>query len=616
MALKNSPFRKIVYSIGTALLLTASGTYASASFEVQNSLILAKKNSESPNDQEISSKTARLDFTKSTKQTDLPKVVLDRELLFALLSAEIAPQYQQWGLAYRIFMDIAKRTKDTRLSRKAVEAALNMRDSDKILQASKLWYQLDEESNDAAQLFINVLIVRNDFDQLYDILSQRLKQTPADLLPLVIFQTQRLLARSEDKKAILKLTDRLLSTLTLIPEIPITLAQTAYAANDAKRVEKELARARSMKPDWDLPIYLQVQMGSDRELAMRQVEEYLSKHPRSEDMQEVYARLWVEKKNYPQAITEFEKLLRINPHHLPGLYALGVLHLQQGNYQQAEHTLSDYVVQLQQQSDNNKNLKNQNTAYLALAHIAEHRNDPQAALRWLESIEADETNSEVYLNAQLRRAHLLAATDSKRIPEAIKILDELRPPSDAGVIAIAIEKAQALRNNKQFEAALKAIDKALEKFPENTDLLYERGICLDLLGQYAASENVLRKIIEIQPNHALAMNALGYSLANRNTRLQEAYQLILAAYQLMPSEGFILDSLGWVYFRMGDLVKAEQYLRKAYQLRSDLEIGAHLVEVLHASGQVKESRQLLQQLLKQYPADSTLSSLRKRLGLR
>ena len=616
MALKNSPFRKIVYSIGTALLLTASGTYASASFEVQNSLILAKKNSESPNDQEISSKTARLDFTKSTKQTDLPKVVLDRELLFALLSAEIAPQYQQWGLAYRIFMDIAKRTKDTRLSRKAVEAALNMRDSDKILQASKLWYQLDEESNDAAQLFINVLIVRNDFDQLYDILSQRLKQTPADLLPLVIFQTQRLLARSEDKKAILKLTDRLLSTLTLIPEIPITLAQTAHAANDTERVEKELARARSMKPDWDLPIYLQVQMGSDRELAMRQVEEYLSKHPRSEDMQEVYARLWVEKKNYPQAITEFEKLLRINPHHLPGLYALGVLHLQQGNYQQAEHTLSDYVVQLQQQSDNNKNLKNQNTAYLALAHIAEHRNDPQAALRWLESIEADETNSEVYLNAQLRRAHLLAATDSKRIPEAIKILDELRPPSDAGVIAIAIEKAQALRNNKQFEAALKAIDKALEKFPENTDLLYERGICLDLLGQYAASENVLRKIIEIQPNHALAMNALGYSLANRNTRLQEAYQLILAAYQLMPSEGFILDSLGWVYFRMGDLVKAEQYLRKAYQLRSDLEIGAHLVEVLHASGQVKESRQLLQQLLKQYPADSTLSSLRKRLGLR
>ena len=172
-----------------------------------------------------------------------------------------------------------------------------------------------------------------------------------------------------------------------------------------------------------------------------------------------------------------------------------------------------------------------------------------------------------------------------RKSDGLKLLEQVRvdTPQDARLKALAI--SQWLREDKQINAALTIIEQALAKFPADTDLQSEMAMLCEKLGRFDQMESLLRGIMKVKPTDAHAFNALGYSLADRKIRLDEARQLILKAVQLAPRDPFIQDSLGWLEYRVGNTAEAIRILEAAYKARPDAEIAAHLGEVYWQSGQ-------------------------------
>ncbi len=225
---------------------------------------------------------------------------------------------------------------------------------------------------------------------------------------------------------------------------------------------------------------------------------------------------------------------------------------------------------------------------MILAQIAEDRNDVDGALKWLEM--ADTLTHQGSVTAILKRAQL--QSKNGKVDAGRQLLAEADAESDDDRVRLIIVDAQILRDAGRLSEAIKVIEDALESLPDNIDLLYEYAMLVEKNREFDAMEKALRRIIQIAPSNPQSYNALGYSFAERNIRLPEAYDLIKIALTLAPDDAFIMDSMGWVEFRMGRLEKAEEILRRAYALRPDPEIAVHLGEVLWLLGREDEAKKL------------------------
>ena len=176
-------------------------------------------------------------------------------------------------------------------------------------------------------------------------------------------------------------------------------------------------------------------------------------------------------------------------------------------------------------------------------------------------------------------------------------------------------ETQLLRDNKQFNLVYTFLQEALQRDPEDVDLRYDLAMAAEKLDKIGEMEKLLRQVIALKPDYQHAYNALGYSLADRKLRLPEARELVKKALEFAPNDPFILDSLGWVEFRSGNLEQALKILQGAYQARQDAEIAAHLGEVLWSMGQQNEARSVWKAAADQSPDNETLLQTTKRLGL-
>jgi Flp pilus assembly protein TadD len=158
------------------------------------------------------------------------------------------------------------------------------------------------------------------------------------------------------------------------------------------------------------------------------------------------------------------------------------------------------------------------------------------------------------------------------------------------------------------------MDKAVNNWPDSNDLIYDHAMAAERIGKYDVMETQLRKLIKAKPDFAAAYNALGYSLADRNVRLGEAQSLLETAVKLSPGDHYMLDSLGWVHYRLGNLSKAADYLRKAYEIQADPEIAAHLGEVLWKQGLQEEAKKIWANALKDYPENDVLVATTKKFN--
>jgi len=218
---------------------------------------------------------------------------------------------------------------------------------------------------------------------------------------------------------------------------------------------------------------------------------------------------------------------------------------------------------------------------------------------------------EQYVQAQIRYAQVLARQG--KLDDARAHLQQAAAKSSPQRIQLVLAEAQLLRDANQPKAAFDLVGQALDRVPNNPDLLYDYAMLAEKIERVDVLESSLRKLIEIRPEHAHAYNALGYSLADRNQRLPEARELIEKALKLAPDDSFIIDSMGWVLYRQGKLKDSLGYLRRAYAGRPDPEIAAHLGEVLWALGERSEAERVWGDAARDSPDNETLANTIKRL---
>ena len=515
----------------------------------------------------------------------LPSVLMSEELMFKYLSAELADQRGNAFAAYSTMLSIARTTRDPRLARRAVEMAMKGKLVAEALKAARAWQEISPQSDEVAQLVLSLQLATNQTEEAKKVLAKRLAGATAQSLPGTVAQVQRLLSRMTDKAKSASLLRELLEPYRDSLDVRLTLAQMAMVAGDQALALREARDALAKNPASELAALTLAQVTLDKTEAATMLGAFLQKNPAAREVRMALGRMLFEQSKIPEAKKEFKVLLDQNPQDQTALYALGLLSVQVSDLADAETYLSAYIKNLQGKPDRERDATQ---ALMVLTQIAEDRGDIASALQWINLVEPTGQNN--YLGAVLKRAQLIAK-DGK-LAQARQILSEMDVESDDDRIRLIIGEAQLLRDANQLGESIRLLNEALDRFPDNTDLLYEQAMVVEKNNQFDLMEQSLRKIIALTPDNQHAYTALGYSFAERNVRLPEAYDLIKKALSLAPDDAYIMDSMGWVEFRLGRLESAEEILRRAYAIKPDAEVAVHLGEVLWMRGREEEAKKL------------------------
>jgi tetratricopeptide (TPR) repeat protein len=243
--------------------------------------------------------------------------------------------------------------------------------------------------------------------------------------------------------------------------------------------------------------------------------------------------------------------------------------------------------------------------------LADRRGRP--AQRGSDQLAGKIQGGEIFISAVSKRAQLIARDGD--VDKARGLIHATTPRNQRERYALISAEALMLREAKRNQESFDLLDKAVSQDAEAADLLYDHAMAAERIDRIPVMEKSLRKLIEVRPESAHAYNALGYTLADRNQRLPEALELIKKAVALMPDDPQIIDSLGWVYYRMGDLPNALKYLRQAYASKPDVEVGAHLGEVLWTSGARDEALKVWREASGREPKNEVLRGTLARLNV-
>jgi tetratricopeptide (TPR) repeat protein len=528
----------------------------------------------------------------------LPKQELTGEIIYQLLLAEIAGNRGNLPLSVTTYLDLAQKTRDPRIARRAAEVAFYGRQLDAALTATELWVDTDPASPQAQQMLINLLIAANRSEALAAHLTKMLA-LDTDHVGEALLQLNRLLARYPDNLARQSLIEQVTQPYLGIAEAYFARAVAAQAAGNEAQSFASLARASELRPDWDQPVLFKAHLLYKNPIdAVATLQPYLEKHPASREVRLAFARALVGAKRYEDARREFRTLLESNRDDADILYAVAVLSLQLGDRAQAETQFRRLI---------DMNYGEANQVRLQLGQLAEEGKRPLEAIQWYDGVEP----SEHFLAAQARAAQLLA--QQGQLDEACHRLQEAAATYPKERAQFLVTQSMLLRDAGRKTDAYALLDAALVETPEQAELLYEAALLAEQLGKNDVLERNLRKVIQINPGSAHAYNALGYSLADHNERLDEAQQLIEKALVLAPDDPFIIDSRGWLLYRRGENAQALEVLRSAFAMRADPEIAAHIGEVLWALGRHAEAERTLNDAAKISPGNEALNAIIKKL---
>ncbi|WP_284155140.1 tetratricopeptide repeat protein [Sulfuricystis thermophila] len=530
----------------------------------------------------------------------LPKQALTPRMLQEFLLAEIAARRGRLDEAGELYLDLARTTRDPRIARRATEIALHGRRIETALAASRLWLESDPESAAARQAMIGLLAAAGRFEELKVALPAWLA-ADARQLPGNLMRLNRLFARGGDRKAVREIVDQVTTPYLELPEAHFARAQAAFEARELTAARAALQRALELKPDWELAALFRAQITANHDVAMQELGQFVAANPQAREARLAYARALANDRSYEEARREFRILLEqgaADPAKNGDIvFAVAVLSLQLNDTQEAEKHLRRLVDIDHPEADR---------ARFFLGQIAEEGKRWNDALKWFDAV----GRGEHYLPARLHAAGVLAKQG--KLDAARETLHSAEAGTPRERNQLVIGEAQLLREAGRIADAHAVLVAALERQPDEPELLYEAALLAERLGRVDEMESRLRRLIELRPDHAHAYNALGFSLADRNIRLAEARALIDRALELAPDDPFILDSKGWVLFRQGEMQAALEALQHAYGLRADPEIAAHLGEVLWTLGRKEEARQTWEKARRANPANEALAETIKR----
>jgi tetratricopeptide (TPR) repeat protein len=523
---------------------------------------------------------------------------LDTPLLYQLLAGEMLLRSGQAGDAYQLYLDAARRTRDEGLFRRTVEIALQARAGDQALQAVRAWRQALPTSGEALRYELQLLLALHRGNEVAEPLRTLLERSPDAERVGLIAALPRLLQRQDDARQTAQMLETLLKPYDTRQDtrtVSLVAQGSAWlGTGETQRALSLAEQAAAGDPASPAPALLALELLPRQVSADALVRRYLEQPKAEPGVRLAYARTLGSMQRYGDAVQQVEKVTQAQPDLAPPYLMLGALRLELRESARAEAALQRYLQLVrdqgasaaeegEQEAADEARQRGITQAQLLLAQAAEQRGDVAQAERWLAGIDDPQRLVEV----QARRAQLLA--HQGRAEEGRALLHALPERTEEEARAKLMAEVQWLRELKRWDETYKLLATANQRFSADPDLLYEQAMAAEKLDRVDEMERLLRQVIALKPDHQHAYNALGYSLAERNQRLPEARELINKALEMAPGDPFIIDSLGWVEFRLGNQQEALRLLQQAYAARPDIEIAAHLGEVLWTLGRRDEA---------------------------
>ncbi|MFQ1063453.1 tetratricopeptide repeat protein [Bordetella trematum] len=545
----------------------------------------------------------------------LPDVKLTGDLFYRLVVAEVAAQRGLYGRGAMTLLGLAKETGDPRLARRALEFQLAAGNLAGALDASRTWASLSPGDIEASSTELALAAANGQTEGLARALRERIDATPDKAGGIA--QAMGVLSRMSDRRLALRILDEALpDNVRKLPTAHLALSDAAQAAGDFSRADAEARAALAADPRSEPAAQRVLEYGShiDPAKAEEAARAFIARNPNARKLRLMLAGQMAERGDYEAAQAELAAMARSAPEDFDLLFMQAQLAYKAGQLDRARALLRQYLdVQNQRQQSTAPGSTDAGAAaadaHVLLARIAEDQGRYDEAIGELGKID----DPGMRYAANMRQATLRARQG--RVDEALALIAAARAQDEEEQLLGLLTQAQILRDASRVPEAVALLEKADRDYPDSVEIKYELAMLQERLGRIDQLEKLLREVISLEPEHAHAYNALGYTLADRNQRLPEALDLITQALELAPDDPFILDSMGWVKFRMGDLGAAAEYLKRAYSLRPESEIAAHLAEVLAAQGERAQAEALLRDASRADPRNALLQEVMKRLEI-
>jgi predicted Zn-dependent protease len=558
-------------------------------------------------------------------------------LMGELTFRENTPESVQSG--FEIMLDAAQRTNDEQLFKRATEMALQTRSGPNALEAARAWHAALPQSAEANRYELQVLVALDRIEDTAGPLRRTLETLPSAQREEFILALPAIYKRTANPKLAAQTVEHALADAlkspALAPAAWSSIGQMRLRAGDPDGALNAATQGAASSaqagapPQWPALLALQLMSDArtpqDKTAAEALVKQYLQTPAPNPDMQLDYARTLANAGRSQEALAQLKQLTGRRPDYPDGWLVLGSVYASQGQASQAQTALERYLNIAAVQTGNpagkpgtdveqkhadllaaRQRQADMDTARLILAQLAQKRGDVKAADQWLAAVQSPGQ----MLAVAVERATLLA--DQGHIEEGRALIRAVpEREADDAILKLRAE-AQLLREHQHAADAYALLMNALQSHPSDKDLIYDAAMAAAKAGQVDDEERLLRQLMALDPQSSAAYNALGYDLADRGLRLQEAKQLIEKAVALAPDDAFIRDSLGWVQYRLGNLQEARRLLESAFKQQPDAEIAAHLGEVLWAQGEHDAARAIWRQGLSLDAKNETLQKTLKR----
>lgn len=520
-----------------------------------------------------------------------------QDTIYSLLTAELAGQRNRFDIALDNYVTQAINTQDPGISERAFRIAEYLGADQAALDTALIWARNDTGNLDAQRAAAIQLARAGRYDDSMVYMEKVLQgqgDTHFDFLALSAAETDQ-----DTRDGLLQSFDRLLAKYPNNSQLlfgkALLLQQNGDSQGALRLLEDNPPEEGEIAPML-LRARLLQSLNRGKE-AIPLLEKSIRQYPDDKRLRLTYARTLVEQDRLDDAKVEFSSLVQQYPDDDELRYSLALVCMEAKAWDEAAGYLEDLIARG----------SHLDSAHLNLGRVHEERKDPQGAL--IEYGQVGPGND--YLPAQLRQADILVANGrSAEASQRLAAAREIQP--DYAIQLYLIESETLVNNNKQ-QQAWQVLEQALKQYPEDLNLLYTRAMLAEKRNDLTQMERDLRTIIKREPDNAMALNALGYTLSDRTTRYAEAKTLIEQAHKLNPEDPAVLDSLGWVNYRLGNLDEAERLLRQALERFPDHEVAAHLGEVLWANGKQREARKVWSKALKDQPDSPILRSTVLRL---
>ena len=538
------------------------------------------------------------------------------QVVFEVVLAEIALKRDKPQVALAAYADLALKYNDPEIFRRTFEIAALNRQPDLMLEAARLWVEKEPNSTDALNVLASTQILMGRYAEAQPVLLRYLSLLPADRRAQeLLLLGQRFPAQADPQRA-RKLIDAVTAPYLSVPNAQLARAQAALRAGDDVAALDAVQSARRLSPDSEAGVLLNAQILSKRNTAaaLTVLADYLSDYPKAASIRAVYAQQLLSADRLADARAQLQILVSQPDISPEALFAAAAIAIQAQDPQLGIEALQRLLTM--DSVDTSLIEYNLGLAYESQAELAKSRAESQrvapadsdAVMHYLKVLPG-----EYFVTARMRAANLMARQGDLK---AARALLETTPARDAATRAeLVIGEATLVRDSGDVAGAFGLVDAALKKDPSSIQLRYERGMLAERSGRMALFEQSMRDVIKRDPKYAQAYNALGFTYADRNIHLKESRVLLEKALSLSPNDPFILDSMGWLYYREKNYPVALEFLNRAAMLRLDPEIIEHQVVVLKAMGRDEEAARVWRVGLQQFPDNAELRAKGKALGL-